>query len=119
MMPMSTFLEMGKSVAEQAVALGVYSIGQGLVLTLLVALLLRFCRGLNAATRYAIWVVTLVVVCLLPLLQGVESVRGEVPEGPVQSAVYLSNGLAVPEFAWPPNEGATVLQVEPLGAAQG
>ena len=116
---MATFLDLAESVAQQVVVLGLYSIGQVLVLTLLVALVLRFCRGFNAATRYAIWVATLAVVCLLPLLQGVEVARRESGEGYLKKAFYPPTGLAVPEFSWPSNGAAAALEVEPLGTAQG
>ena len=118
MRSMGTYLELAESIAQHVVVLGLYGIGQGLLLTLLVALLLHFSRGLNAATRYAIWVATLVVVCLLPLLQGFEVAPGKTA-APLKSAFYPSTSLAVPEFAWPAKEAAVLLPVEPLGTVEG
>lgn len=44
---------------------------QGLLLTLAVALALRWTPRANAATRHAVWFVTLLLVALLPVLHGV------------------------------------------------
>jgi beta-lactamase regulating signal transducer with metallopeptidase domain len=110
---MSTLIEAGEPVAQQAVVLGLYSLGQGLVLTLLVIFFLRFNRGLNAATRYAVWGVTLVAVCCLLLLQGLGSVRGGAVQRPMESVGYLSAGdLTVPEFSRSQGAATGVLQVE-------
>lgn len=61
---------MNKEILEacnQIVAAAANGIYQGIVLALVVGLCLRFCRGLNAATRHAIWFATLLlVVALIP-----------------------------------------------------
>ena len=50
---------------------------QGLLLTLAVALALRWTPRANAATRHAVWFVTLLLVALLPVLHGVRDVGFE------------------------------------------
>ncbi len=70
---------------------------QGLVLTLLVWLVMRESQRINAATRAAIWQVTLLVVLLLPALQ-----RIPLRFGPVeQSQTMAAQPRAVPESERP------------------
>ncbi|MBN9688750.1 MAG: hypothetical protein J0M24_00805 [Verrucomicrobia bacterium] len=52
---------------------------QGLLLTLAVALALRWTPGANAATRHAVWFVTLLLVALLPVLHGLRGVGSGSP----------------------------------------
>ncbi len=57
-------LELQKMGARILLAL-VGGIWQGALLTLLVAVVVRWLKGANAATRHAIWLATLGLVCLL------------------------------------------------------
>ncbi len=97
--------------AQQAVAMGLQGLWQGLALTLLVALLLRFHPRLNAATRYAIWAATLLAVFCLPLLQGMGGEKRVDLKKRLESAVYASaEELVDPVLARRPVPGAEWVQ---------
>nr|MDQ3389278.1 hypothetical protein [Gemmatimonadota bacterium] len=66
-------LEAAAHAAAQALLNGLW---QGVLLTLVVALVLHCLRGTTAATRHAAWFATLLVVVALPLAAASLSSRG-------------------------------------------
>ena len=81
---------------------------QGILLTLLVWLALRDTRRVNATTKVAIWQVTLLAVALLPVLQLLPPLLGQM--APMEVLTSAAAGPSSPALALPPYSPASTLR---------
>lgn len=101
MIPFVAWLEDPARAAVQAFINGAW---QGLLLTMIVALVLRAVRQTSAATRHVIWCATLVVVVARPLT-AVPHHRA--PSGPASPAANGSSAAVLPAESAATRQGAT------------
>jgi beta-lactamase regulating signal transducer with metallopeptidase domain len=100
---------------------------QGVALTMLVWVALQMMRGTNAATRYGIWLATLLAVVLLPLITGLSfngvPAGGSPDAGVRRSAVVAAELQAAPspraDRSWRRGESYAVPEVRAGGSDHG